>query len=95
VQNLESGRNYWLAYKALNRAGWSDLGPIFVLTTGRLPMPPFQTPVQISVSDTHITFGWDSTDDIGGAAKLDGYKVYIDGNMIEEVSPSTLSYTYT
>ena len=29
VQNITSGQTYWLAYKVLNRAGWSNLSPIF------------------------------------------------------------------
>jgi hypothetical protein len=94
VQDLISGQNYWLAYRVLNRAGWSDLSPLFKLTTGRLPMPPFKTPTQISVSPTEIVFGWESTSDIGGASKLDGYKLYVDGQLIDSVSPSTLQYTY-
>jgi hypothetical protein len=70
VTNLVSGQNYWLAYKVLNRAGWSELSPVHQLTTGKLPSPPVQTPYQISVSPTAITFGWTPSSDIGGAQKL-------------------------
>lgn len=44
VSSLISGQNYWLAYKVLNRAGWSDLSPYLQLITGKLPAPPVQTP---------------------------------------------------
>ena len=37
VLNLESGKGYWLAYRVLNRAGWSDLSPYLKLVAGRLP----------------------------------------------------------
>ena len=40
VKNLESGHGYWLAYKVLNRAGWSELSPVLEMTAGRLPLPP-------------------------------------------------------
>lgn len=94
VQDLISGQNYWLASRVLNRAGWSSLSPVLKLTTGRLPMPPFRTPTQISVAPSEIVFGWESTADIGGASKLDGYKLYVDGQLIDSVSPSTLHYSY-
>ena len=44
VTSLVSGQNYWLAYRVLNRAGWSELSPYLKLVTGRLPQPPIQTP---------------------------------------------------
>ena len=40
VTNLISGQNYWLAYRVLNRAGWSSLSPYLKLITGKLPSPP-------------------------------------------------------
>ena len=76
VKDLESGQGYWLAYKALNRAGWSDLSPYLKMIAGRLPEPPSESPYQISVSPSAVSFGWQAPIDIGGAAKLDSFKVY-------------------
>lgn len=35
------------------------------------------------------------TQNIGGAAKLDGYNIYSSTTLIASVTPDTLSYTYT
>lgn len=40
VRDLKSGQVYWLAYRVLNRAGWSELSPYLVMVAGRLPLPP-------------------------------------------------------
>ena len=40
VKDFESGQGYWLAYRVLNRAGWSKLSPYLKLVAGRLPNPP-------------------------------------------------------
>jgi hypothetical protein len=40
VADLVSGQTYWLAYRVLNRAGWSNLSPYLQLTAGKLPSPP-------------------------------------------------------
>ena len=93
VRALESGQGYWLAYRVLNRAGWSTLSPYLKMIAGRLPAPPAKTPHQIAVSPTEVTFGWTPPVDIGGAAKLDGYKVYSGENLITSVDPETLEYT--
>ena len=37
VYNLESGQGYWLAYRVLNRAGWSELSPYLKIVAGKLP----------------------------------------------------------
>jgi hypothetical protein len=37
VNDLTSGNTYWIAYKVLNRAGWSDLSPVLQLVSGKLP----------------------------------------------------------
>jgi hypothetical protein len=44
VTSLVSGQSYWLAYRVLNRAGWSDLSPNLQMIAGKLPAPPIQTP---------------------------------------------------
>jgi hypothetical protein len=44
VSQLKSGQIYWLAYRVLNRAGWSTLSPYLHLVSGKLPQPPFKTP---------------------------------------------------
>lgn len=95
VRDLESGQGYWLAYRALNRAGWSKLSPHLKLVAGRLPHPPAQTPHQISVSPTSIEFGWQAPLDIGGAAKLDGYNVYRGKSLVVTLDPAILKYTLT
>ena len=53
VGGLVSGQEYWLAYRALNRAGWSNLSPYLKLTAGRLPAAPPSTPYQIR--NVHLT----------------------------------------
>jgi hypothetical protein len=64
--------------------------------TGKLPQPPLLTPHQISVSPTHIEFGWVSSSDIGGASKLEAYNVYVDGTLVTEngLPASSLEYRY-
>lgn len=52
VRDLKSGQSYWLAYRVLNRAGWSELSPYLALIAGRLPSPPSQPPYQVSVSSS-------------------------------------------
>ena len=94
VRGLESGQGYWLAYRVLNRAGWSEMSPYLVMIAGRLPSPPGQNPHQISVSPTAVSFGWVPPTDIGGAAKLDGYKVYSGtSTLLASIDPETLEYT--
>ena len=93
IRDLESGQGYWLAYRVINRAGWSELSPYLSLIAGRLPSPPVQTPHQISVSPTAITFGWVPPTDIGGAAKLDGYNVYSGSSNLASLDPYVLEYT--
>ena len=40
VTGLKSGSGYYIAVRALNRAGWSDLSPYLEIIAGRLPSPP-------------------------------------------------------
>lgn len=40
VEELVSGQSYWLAYRVLNRAGFSQLSPYLQLIAGKLPQPP-------------------------------------------------------
>jgi hypothetical protein len=79
----------------LNRAGWSDLSPYLELTAGRLPSPPSKAPALIKSSASQIQFSWTPTTDVGGASKIDAYKIYANGNtLIDTVSPQTLSYAF-
>jgi hypothetical protein len=94
VLNLESSQGYWLAYRVLNRAGWSELSPYLKLVAGKLPQAPAMPPHQISVSPSEITFGWSAPSDIGGASKLDGYYVYEGSTLIGTTDPDTLTFSY-
>lgn len=87
---LISDQSYWLAYKVLNRVGWSNLSPILQIIAGQLPAAPLQPPYQIAVSDSSVTFGWWPTTDVGGAAILQKYNVYIQGTKVASVSSTTL-----
>jgi hypothetical protein len=40
VIDLQSDQSYWLAYRVLNRVGWSDLSPILQVIAGKLPIAP-------------------------------------------------------
>ena len=40
VTDLQSDQSYWLAYRVLNRVGWSDLSPILQVIAGKLPIAP-------------------------------------------------------
>lgn len=91
---LRSGHSYWFAYRVLNYAGWSELSPFFQMIAGKLPQPPAQTPYQIAVSPDEVTFGWVPTSDVGGATKLENYKIYDGDNLLDTVSKDTLEYTY-
>ena len=95
VYNLESGQGYWLAYKVLNRAGWSELSPYLKIVAGKLPQPPSLPPYQLSVSPTEVSFGWTPPAEIGGAAKLDGYYVYEASNLIGTVDADTLEFAHS
>ncbi len=95
IYNLKSGSNYLTAYQVLNRAGWSTLSPTLHFVAGKLPLPPRRAPTFISSTTSQIKFSWLPTADIGGATKLESYKVYESGSLVATVSASTLEYTYT
>ena len=40
-----------------------------------------------------IKFSWLPTTEIGGASKIDGYKIYTNGDFITTVSPQILEHT--
>lgn len=66
------------------------------LIAGKLPSPPPQNPTQVSVSPSSVQFEWVSPTDIGGASKLDSFKIYKDKTvLIDTVDASQLSYTYS
>jgi hypothetical protein len=95
IRGLESQQGYYIAVRALNRAGWSDLSPYLELTAGRLPSPPPKAPALIKSTASQIQFSWLPTTDVGGASKIDAYKIYANGvTLIDTVSPQTLSYSF-
>lgn len=47
------------------------------------------------MSPTHIEFGWESSVEVGGAAKLESYNVYIGTTLVQTVSAQTLEYTHS
>jgi len=95
VYNLVSGSSYNFAIKALNSAGWSLLSDSLTLTAGNLPSPPSSAPTVTASSATQIDFEWIATEEIGGAALLSNYKVYVDGVLEATVSADVLSYSLT
>lgn len=84
-----------MGYTVKNRAGWSSMSPTLTFIAGRLPQPPSKAPELILSSSTQIKFSWIPTHDIGGASKLDNYNIYEGSTLIDTVSPSTLTYTYS
>lgn len=47
------------------------------------------------MSPTAVSFGWVPPTDIGGDAKLDGFKVYRgDSTLMATLDPDTLTYTF-
>lgn len=96
MTGLKSGSGYYIAVRALNRAGWSDLSPYLEIIAGRLPSPPPRAPQLIKSFANQIKFQWQPSTDVGGASKIDSYNIYVDGiGKIDTVSPQTLQYTYT
>jgi len=97
INGLESGHSYWLGYKVLNYAGWSELSPILKMVAGRLPDPPKDSLFKISVSPIEIKFGWKSSTDIGGGSKLSHYKIYegVSNVLAASVSADSDKLTYT
>lgn len=94
LRGLRSGSGYYIAVRALNRAGWSDMSsPFLVIIAGRLPQPPAQAPALIKSAAASIKFSWVPTTDIGGASKIDAYNIYNGNTLIDTVSPQTLQYT--
>jgi len=87
IRGLVSQSGYYIAMRVQNRAGWSNLSPYLELTAGRLPSPPPRAPALIKSYANHIQFSWVPTTEIGGASKIDGYKIYANGDYVASVSP--------
>jgi hypothetical protein len=54
IRGLASQQGYYVAVRALNRAGWSELSPYLELTAGRLPSPPPKAPALTKSSASQI-----------------------------------------
>lgn len=50
LSNLQSAAGYYVAFRTLNRAGWSALSPYLSFIAGLLPSPPPKAPKLISSS---------------------------------------------